>query len=128
MGATSGAMTLVFSGAAPPTAFEDIWLTWWLGDAVGALIVTPAVVLWVRHPHVRFDLRRWTEAGPGGHALPLRAVPPGGRQQPPGVRGLGIGLAIVRHLVELHGGAVRAESDGEGMGATFIVDLPAAPR
>jgi signal transduction histidine kinase len=41
--------------------------------------------------------------------------------------GLGIGLAIVRHLVELHGGSVRAESDGEGHGARFIVELPAAP-
>jgi PAS domain S-box-containing protein len=38
--------------------------------------------------------------------------------------GLGLGLAIVRHLVELHGGRVRAESDGEGKGATFIVRLP----
>jgi PAS domain S-box-containing protein len=38
--------------------------------------------------------------------------------------GLGLGLAIVRHLVELHGGAVRVESPGEGLGATFIVDLP----
>jgi signal transduction histidine kinase/ActR/RegA family two-component response regulator len=38
--------------------------------------------------------------------------------------GLGLGLAIVRHLVELHGGTVRAESDGEGKGATFIVSLP----
>ena len=42
------------------------------------------------------------------------------------VGGLGLGLAIVRHLVELHGGSVRAESDGEGKGATFIVDLPVA--
>lgn len=38
--------------------------------------------------------------------------------------GLGLGLAIVRHLVELHGGRVRAESEGEGKGATFIVTLP----
>jgi signal transduction histidine kinase len=38
--------------------------------------------------------------------------------------GLGLGLAIVRHLVELHGGTVRAESPGIGQGATFIVNLP----
>jgi signal transduction histidine kinase len=38
--------------------------------------------------------------------------------------GLGLGLAIVRHLVELHGGSVRAESAGAGQGATFIVSLP----
>ncbi|MBH8566020.1 PAS domain S-box protein [Nostoc sp. CENA67] len=38
--------------------------------------------------------------------------------------GLGLGLAIVRHLVELHGGTVFAESPGIGQGATFIVNLP----
>ena len=40
--------------------------------------------------------------------------------------GLGIGLTIVRHIVELHGGSVRADSDGEGRGATFTVTLPRA--
>lgn len=38
--------------------------------------------------------------------------------------GLGLGLAIVRHLVELHGGTVRAESSGEGKGASFCVTFP----
>lgn len=38
--------------------------------------------------------------------------------------GLGLGLAIVRHLVELHGGSVWAESPGEGLGSTFGVRLP----
>ena len=40
--------------------------------------------------------------------------------------GLGLGLAIVRYLVEAHGGSVRAESLGEGKGASFVVSLPAA--
>jgi signal transduction histidine kinase len=38
--------------------------------------------------------------------------------------GLGIGLSIVRHLVELHGGTVTACSDGEGKGASFVVEFP----
>ncbi len=40
--------------------------------------------------------------------------------------GLGLGLAIARHLVELHGGTIRAESKGSGQGATFTVKLPGA--
>ncbi|HXS27752.1 MAG TPA: response regulator [Steroidobacteraceae bacterium] len=38
--------------------------------------------------------------------------------------GLGLGLAIVRHLIELHGGTISAASDGEGMGSTFTLRLP----
>ena len=40
--------------------------------------------------------------------------------------GIGLGLSIVRHLVELHGGAVRAESEGPERGAAFTVELPLA--
>ncbi|MFL5312349.1 MAG: PAS domain-containing protein [Myxococcales bacterium] len=46
------------------------------------------------------------------------------RQGERGAGGLGLGLAIVRHIVELHEGSVRAQSAGEGRGATFTVELP----
>jgi len=41
--------------------------------------------------------------------------------------GLGLGLAIARHIVDLHGGIIEAESPGEGQGATFTVKLPLLP-
>jgi two-component system CheB/CheR fusion protein len=37
---------------------------------------------------------------------------------------MGLGLAITRALVDLHGGSIRAESEGDGKGATFIIELP----
>lgn len=56
-------------------------------------------------PHV-FELYRQSETAAGN--LP----------------GLGIGLSIASHIVQLHGGTIRAESEGEGRGATFTVTLP----
>src|SRR5690606_1035296 len=42
--------------------------------------------------------------------------------------GLGIGLTLVRRLVQMHGGSVHAQSDGPGTGSTFIVRLPVSAR
>ena len=50
------------------------------------------------------------------------------RESGGGADGLGLGLAIVRSLVEQHGGDIRAESAGPGLGSSFIVDLPLITR
>jgi signal transduction histidine kinase len=54
---------------------------------------------------------------------PFRQGDTGPRRRSPG---LGLGLAIVRSIVELHGGSVTATSEGDGRGAQFMVRLPAA--
>ena len=48
----------------------------------------------------------------------------GERKRSGGTRGLGLGLFIVRHIAEMHGGTVTAASEGRGKGATFTVRLP----
>ncbi len=48
LAATVGTVVLAFGGLVTPDAVDDVWLTWWLGDAAGALIVAPVVILWVR--------------------------------------------------------------------------------
>jgi PAS domain S-box-containing protein len=45
-----------------------------------------------------------------------------------GTWGLGIGLSIAKHLVELHGGSIEAASPGPGCGSTFVVHLPVSPK
>jgi len=53
--ASIGSATLVLGGLAEPSRYPSIWITWWLGDGVGAVIVTPLLLLWVENR--RFD---WT--------------------------------------------------------------------
>jgi integral membrane sensor domain MASE1 len=46
--ATMGVGGLVLAGFADPAKFSSIWLTWWLGDVGGQLLVTPFIVLWAK--------------------------------------------------------------------------------
>jgi PAS domain S-box-containing protein len=55
--ATIGNVTLCLSGAASWNSFSRLWLTWWAGDAVGALVVTPLILTWIEKPIERW--RRW---------------------------------------------------------------------
>ncbi|HMD37816.1 MAG TPA: MASE1 domain-containing protein [Candidatus Acidoferrum sp.] len=61
--ATVGVTTLAASGFANWAAYGSIWLTWWLGDAVGAVMVTPLLLLWKEHPRLAWNRRQWIELG-----------------------------------------------------------------
>jgi len=60
--ATLGVTSLALTGYASWSDFGAIWLTWWLGDAGGALILAPALVLWANEPRVRWSSREELEA------------------------------------------------------------------
>jgi diguanylate cyclase (GGDEF)-like protein/PAS domain S-box-containing protein len=62
LGATAGATTLSLAGLARWTDYGAIWLTWWLGDAGGALIVAPLLLLWAVDRSPRLDESRYAEA------------------------------------------------------------------
>jgi signal transduction histidine kinase len=59
--ATIGVTSLVVAGLASWPDFGAIWLTWWLGDASGALLITPAIVLWATS-RWQVSPKRWAEA------------------------------------------------------------------
>ena len=106
---------------------------------VGWNLLTNAVKFTPRNGRVRLALRRVdgdaelivSDSGEGIAAAVLPYVFERFRQEDSSSTrahtGLGLGLALVRHVVEAHGGSVRAESPGKGHGATFIVRLPLAP-
>jgi len=60
--ATIGATSLALDGYAAWREYPSIWLTWWLGDAVSILIVTPFLVLWSENPRLRWQRRLTLEA------------------------------------------------------------------
>lgn len=59
--ATIGVATLAATGFASWTAFGSIWCTWWLGDAVGAVTVTPLLLLWWENPRIRWTREKTAE-------------------------------------------------------------------
>jgi len=60
--ATCGVTTLALGGLAPWRDYGTIWLVWWLGDATGALIVTPLLLLWSVRPRSLWPWPRMVEA------------------------------------------------------------------
>jgi signal transduction histidine kinase/integral membrane sensor domain MASE1 len=62
LSATVGIGALIFSGD-PPTPLAVAWMTWWLGDLAGALVVAPFVVLWAAGNLHSFERTQWGEVG-----------------------------------------------------------------
>ena len=62
LSATVGIASLIFSGDAP-TAFAMTWMTWWLGDLAGALVIAPFVILWAAGDLHSFESTQWGEVG-----------------------------------------------------------------
>jgi signal transduction histidine kinase len=60
--ATTGVTVLCTLGDAKWAQYGPIWITWWLGDAIGALIVAPSIVLWSTRSGIEALRRRWVEA------------------------------------------------------------------
>ena len=60
--ATVGTTTLAVAGLAQWSEYERIWLTWWLGDATGALVLAPVLVLAAVDPAMRWNVRKLGEA------------------------------------------------------------------
>jgi diguanylate cyclase (GGDEF)-like protein len=59
--ATIGVTTLTLGGFANWTMYRSIWCTWWLGDAVGAVVVTPFVLLWWQNPRLNWTRKQIIE-------------------------------------------------------------------
>jgi diguanylate cyclase (GGDEF)-like protein len=60
--ATIGVTALAVAGFVSSPQYGQVWLTWWLGDATGALIVAPTLLLWRNTPLPRWNTVRWAEA------------------------------------------------------------------
>ncbi len=58
-----GVLSLALGGYVDWGNVLPIWMTWWLGDAGGALVVAPPLILWWMYPHIRWTWQQWLEAG-----------------------------------------------------------------
>ena len=58
-----GTTSVSLAGIGPPAAYGTVWFTWWLGDTIGVLLVTPVLLTWGGAPQVRWSVKRHVEAG-----------------------------------------------------------------
>ena len=58
-----GTTSVSLAGIGPPAVYGTIWFTWWLGDTIGMLLVTPLLLTWGDAPEMRWSVKRHVEAG-----------------------------------------------------------------
>ena len=107
-GATMGTITLYLGSFIARPEVSTVWLTWWLGDAVGNLIITPLLLMWLTHRYCLFD--------PGISSAGCRFVDGGGFDvgavvSQPGSRWLGVFCSRTATLGRL---ALRPKRRGHG--------------
>ena len=61
--ASIGVTALALSGSATWAGYPVVWMTWWLGDAGGGLLLAPVLLLWLENPRVEWLYARWAEVG-----------------------------------------------------------------
>jgi PAS domain S-box-containing protein len=59
--ATTGATTLLLSGIINVDRYRSVWLTWWVGDGAGMVILAPALYAWMKKPRLSLPAREWSE-------------------------------------------------------------------
>ena len=60
--ATIGTLTLLACGFMGREVYSAAWLTWWMGDMIGAVVAAPLILVWRENPSVRFEINRTAEA------------------------------------------------------------------
>jgi integral membrane sensor domain MASE1 len=63
IGASIGTLTLMLTGNGEWQNFWPIWTTWWIGDLLGALVITPVLLTWMAFPRIRMNRRAYVEGG-----------------------------------------------------------------
>jgi PAS domain S-box-containing protein len=87
--ATVGVASLCLGGVQPWSSYGGLWSVWWLGDAMGDVVVAPVLLSWAACPRLRWAPRQVAEAGAlllGLGAVSLAVFTGGGPQSPPGYR------------------------------------------
>ncbi len=95
LAATIGVTTLTIGGLAEWTSYGEIWLTWWAGDAGGALVIAPVILLWIFPPPMHWTRAKILEASAVSVTIALASIAVFGGVLPLGVRNYPVDFVCV---------------------------------